>query len=135
MIEQLFSKEAQDDALDLDFARAKSIGKRRARQKGALSKYFATESIETDSERQIRATQLQHADPVPHVFSHIKKTYKPIHVVLEGGLSKPNLTLISPNYLGPPSKKGSESRKGNPSSLRVVGELKWVAMEEMEDMM
>lgn len=105
----------------------------------------------------LKATLLRHADPVQHTFSHIKKKYCPIYLVLEGGEQPPGLRA----YVGRTKakreiakKRKTKRRKVDKGVIeissgeeeaededevggkeRIVGELKWVSEEKMDEHM
>jgi hypothetical protein len=92
----------------------------------------------------LRATLLRHAKAVQHTFSHIKKTYLPIYMVLEGGEQPPALRpYIASSKIKAQGHK-SKKRKVKPEDSdvssdgepeKVLGELKWVAEENLEEHM
>jgi hypothetical protein len=100
------------------------------------------ESSNEDSN--LRATLLRHAKAVQHTFSHIKKTYLPIYLVLDGGEFPPTLRPYTASAKvitrGRKSKKRKVRSKDNEVSSegepeKGVGELKWVAEENLDEHM
>ncbi|KZS97152.1 DNA glycosylase [Sistotremastrum niveocremeum HHB9708] len=107
-----------------------------------------TESLPQGS---LKLVHVEHAPPVTHVFSHIRKTYRPIWVILEGGSEPPHLKPMScPSMTKPKTKRKSTKKrkvledsddefseselveeKVNEERSQKI-ELKWVKAEEVE---
>lgn len=109
------------------------------------------EVIETEPERggSVKLVHIEHAPSVLHVFSHVRKTYRPIWVVLEGGSEPPQLAPTPPPASTPSkkvAKKKVKKRKvkqdtddesdNEPEVLEDNAaeriELKWVKAEDVE---
>jgi len=117
--------------------------------------YNKPNPIEVDNP--LRATLIQHPKPVQHIFSHIKKRYLPIYLVLEGGSAPPSLKPFIPSASKKEMKKKKASKKRKSSSKGVIeisddeeeeengeeidgslgakGELKWVPEDDLEGYM
>jgi hypothetical protein len=89
---------------------------------GGLSKFFAPKDKESPPTAVdgLVAKELQHVSSILHIFSHIRKTYQPVHLVIEGGNTEPLLKSASVDTS--PKKKAAD-----------VLRLKWVKAQEVDE--
>ncbi|KZT41603.1 DNA glycosylase [Sistotremastrum suecicum HHB10207 ss-3] len=89
---------------------------------GSISSFFkktesvgeiiaVTPSMDSSSQDSLKLVHVEHARPVTHVFSHIRKTYRPIWVILEGGSVPPNLKPVSSSSMTMTKKKKKPTKK------------------------
>jgi hypothetical protein len=121
--------EVLEEKLDIDIASVRT----------ALKFKAAASSRDPDT---LTATLLRHTKPVQHTFSHIKKTYLPIYLVLEGGEAPPILPhCTKPVIMGKGTIRKKKKRKSDSDDSedevteKVVGVLKWVPEEKLEEHM
>jgi A/G-specific adenine glycosylase len=110
----------------------------------SLAKTATKFKAPSGKETKLRAAFLRHAKAVQHTFSHIKKSYLPIYLALEGGENPPDVRpYTKPNQPKKSSRKGKKRKLQSDSSdagadeaaEQVVGELKWVREEKLEEHM
>ena len=108
--------------------------------RSSKSKFFEPKQKQGDKGGDLRIADIRAAGDVPHVFSHIKKTYRVQWVLLEGGEDtppalSPTKAAVAPVVTSPRGKDAIGKAKKNvkTSGKDLGGSARWLPLDDVAD--
>ncbi|KAF7972150.1 hypothetical protein HWV62_18796 [Athelia sp. TMB] len=108
--------------------------------RSSKSKFFEPKHKQGDKGDDLRIADIRAAGDVPHVFSHIKKTYRVQWVLLEGGEETPpalapTKAAVAPVVTAPKGKGavGKVNKNAKTSGKDLGGSARWLPLEDVAD--